>query len=94
MSYKKTILQLQRMLIEADAEVELKQVKSTALEDGCEAVDLVITNEAEFLAEHPPCGGILELLGGIISQEFEDAAATTTGTAIRRTRSLGVSSSA
>ena len=44
MSFKKTILQ--RMLIEADAVVELVHVDSSKLERGCEAVDLKPDNFA------------------------------------------------
>lgn len=72
MSYKKTIIQLQRMLIEADAEVELKQVNSTLLENGCEAVDLIIENEDEFTQQNPPQLSTFHLIGSIIDQEFED----------------------
>ena len=74
MSYKKTILQLQRMLIEADADVELKQVKDSELEPGCEATDLVISNEDEFVRENPTGApaGIFGLLAKIIEQEFEN----------------------
>lgn len=79
MSYKKTILRLQQLLIDADADVELKQVASSQLEDGCEAVDLIIQNEDEFVkanlkkatASHGP-SGVLHLLTKIIEQEFED----------------------
>lgn len=77
MSYKKTILQLQRMLIEADAEIELRQVNKNTLGTDCEAVNLIIDNEDEFVQANSSEGleglgwGGWKILSRIISSEFK-----------------------
>ena len=73
MSFKKTVLQLQQIFVEADADVVLVHVDSSKLEPGCEAIDMLILNEDEFIRANPtgsPAGG-LALLAKLIRSIFD-----------------------